>query len=440
MAEASALGGEGGAAGATAVGFSALGPAELRRWEELCRSGEGDVHTPWPEDESRHLIEAVVAGAVHGDGSLLEPAARAWAQCTSPMPLLVRRLGCLRETFAEVGLLASPESAQRLGPMLDKVTTLATETALAGLEDAALTDPLTGAGNRRAMEAAGRAALASASRTGSPLSVVVIDLDGLKTLNDTRGHAAGDGALASLAARMRSALRDTDQLFRIGGDEFVALLPLAAAASVAELMQRAQRSGAPSFSWGVASAPADGFELAALVHTADSRLYAARRGAGYYGGARTVAPVSAPAPVEDTPAPPRRRRPRTVVAAAVFPVALVIGLALALTSSSGPTQSGTGTGSVPAPGIGSPGAGGAGPHGGSRPPSPGAPTGPSSPGRPAPGGAPGTTAGGSTPSSTTAPPTTTTTAGLLPGVTLPIGSGSSGLPIGTTLPTLPHLP
>jgi len=446
------------AGGATATsgatpGLGALGHAELRRWEALCRSGEGDELAPWPEAESRDLVDAVMAGLVEDDGSMLEPATRAWAECTSPMPVLVRRLGCLRETFAEVGLLIGEGPAQRLAPVLDKVTMLATETAMAGLEDAALTDPLTGAGNRRAMESAGRAALASSARTGAPLSVVVMDLDGLKTLNDTRGHAAGDQALAALAGGLRATLRDTDQLFRVGGDEFVALLPLAPAAAVAELMQRAQRSGAPSFSWGVASAPGDGTELASLVHTADGRLYAARRAAGYYSAASASAPPSPSAPasapgVRAAAAAPRsRRRTRAMVAAALLPVAAVVAMALALTSSSGPKNSSpgaTGTTSVPAPGTGRAGSGGSGSAPGSHatPPRPNGPTGPQ-PGSP---GATTGTAGTSPPagsggpgssSTTTSPSTTTTAPGLLPGVTLPLGSG---LPVITTLPTIPPLP
>lgn len=438
-------------------GLTTHAHAELRRWEALCRAGEGPEPGPWPEAQSRHLVEAVLADVVDADGSQLEPATRAWAEHTSPMPVLVRRLGCLRETFAEVALISGPESAARLARVMDKVTTLATESALAELEDAAMTDPLTGAGNRRAMEAAGRVALASAARTGAPLSVAVMDLDGLKALNDSKGHAAGDRALSSLADGLRRTLRETDQLFRIGGDEFVALLPLAPTSAVAELMGRAQRAGTPSFSWGVASAPHDGADLDALVHTADTRLYEARRAAGYYGGSVRSEPTPSQEPGSTSAQPATtdvRRRRRLGLLAAIVPVALVVALALAFSSSSppgtggrppattpsspgaltgtSPTDTGAATGNDPS--LSRPPAGsGAG--------SPATTTPGSAPAGNSPGQATGSPGGATSPSTPTTSPgatssTTTTAAGLLPGITLPQVTLPGGLPVVTTLPKL----
>jgi diguanylate cyclase (GGDEF)-like protein len=126
------------------------------------------------------------------------------------------------------------------------------------------------------MEMAGHAAVASAVRTGIQLSVAVFDLDGLKTINDTYGHSAGDLALAGMSTTLKAALRQTDQLFRVGGDEFVALLPGAAASMVDEIAARAADLNAPRFSWGVASAPQDGTKLGTLLEMADARLYANR--------------------------------------------------------------------------------------------------------------------------------------------------------------------
>lgn len=250
----------------------ASGPA---RWGEMCRALEGPSWEPWPAEEAQRLFEAVEAWLARGDDSAIEAAAQAWA-ATATVPMVVRRIGTLRELFIENGSAVTAKERQRLQRALDRVTTIATETAMAELRDAALTDSLTKLGNRRAMEMAGHAAVASAVRTGIQLSVAVFDLDGLKTINDTYGHSAGDQALAAMSTILKAALRQTDQLFRVGGDEFVALLPGAAASMVDEIAARAAHLNAPSFSWGVASAPEDGTKLAALLEKADARLYAYR--------------------------------------------------------------------------------------------------------------------------------------------------------------------
>ena len=85
-------------------------------------------------------------------------------------------------------------------------------------------DGLTGLGNRRALDEALPQRLAAARKTGRNLSVVMIDVDHFKPLNDTLGHAAGDGVLKDIAKLIRSAVRENDAAFRYGGDEFVLLL------------------------------------------------------------------------------------------------------------------------------------------------------------------------------------------------------------------------
>jgi diguanylate cyclase len=86
-------------------------------------------------------------------------------------------------------------------------------------------DRLTGLANRRACEERGAIELARLQRSGGALSVAFLDFDGLKQLNDRGGHAAGDAALIRLAKSAQVVLRPTDQLSRVGGDEFVLLLP-----------------------------------------------------------------------------------------------------------------------------------------------------------------------------------------------------------------------
>lgn len=91
------------------------------------------------------------------------------------------------------------------------------------LSQHALTDPLTGLGNRRAMEQEYNRYLAVARRESVSLFVSLWDLDNLKRINDLEGHAQGDVALLSFADVLRSVLREGDALFRIGGDEFCGL-------------------------------------------------------------------------------------------------------------------------------------------------------------------------------------------------------------------------
>jgi len=87
------------------------------------------------------------------------------------------------------------------------------------------TDPLTQLSNRRALENALTSESLRQRRYGGGFSLVLIDLDGFKTINDTRGHLEGDKALILLANILRSNTRNSDMVFRIGGDEFVVLMP-----------------------------------------------------------------------------------------------------------------------------------------------------------------------------------------------------------------------
>jgi diguanylate cyclase (GGDEF)-like protein len=93
------------------------------------------------------------------------------------------------------------------------------------LQTQALTDSLTRVLNRRAVEATAGRAIERSRRTGQPLSAIVIDLDGFKEVNDSLGHSAGDATLVSVARCMEAELRESDSIARVGGDEFVIVLP-----------------------------------------------------------------------------------------------------------------------------------------------------------------------------------------------------------------------
>ncbi len=156
----------------------------------------------------------------------------------------------------------------------------------------ALRDPLTGLYNRR-FAAPQLAAVAARSREdGSPFAVMVMDLDRFKQVNDLYGHAAGDQVLIEVACRLTANLRDTDILARIGGEEFLAILPrssLSVARGVAERLCRVMQdqpillqSGenlCVTLSIGVAVAGADAFAVDHLVEQADLALLESK-GAG----------------------------------------------------------------------------------------------------------------------------------------------------------------
>lgn len=102
---------------------------------------------------------------------------------------------------------------------------LCQEGTLRALRHTAATDPLTGLFNRRPFESMGRRMLAEAMRRQRPLTLIVIDVDHFKAINDQYGHALGDAVLRALAELLQRELRDSDLLGRMGGEEFAVLLP-----------------------------------------------------------------------------------------------------------------------------------------------------------------------------------------------------------------------
>lgn len=153
------------------------------------------------------------------------------------------------------------------------------------LDATARRDPLTGALNRRGLDERLGIELIRARRTGEPLTLVTADLDELKGLNDRHGHLAGDEALELAADVMAATLRDLDVLARIGGDEFVLLLPACepgAGLEIAEDLRKRVRERSATESWpitmsfGVAGAPPLPLDPEALLGAADSALYRAK--------------------------------------------------------------------------------------------------------------------------------------------------------------------
>lgn len=191
----------------------------------------------------------------------------------------------LRAVALDAEFLPPPTSAAELRARLEHLVQQARATR--ALRDEALTDPLTGLPNRRALEAHLHEELRRARRYRTPLSCVMADLDHLKAINDTLGHAAGDQALQGLAVVLRAELRATDLAARVGGDEFLVLLPHTGAGEAAVLAERVRRrlgtlrlgagdqARTVGASFGVAELAPDG-DGQALVEAADRALYAAK--------------------------------------------------------------------------------------------------------------------------------------------------------------------
>ncbi|MBW8782164.1 MAG: diguanylate cyclase [Verrucomicrobia bacterium] len=168
--------------------------------------------------------------------------------------------------------------AFKLGATLDQLRRLATH------------DELTGLLNRRRFDSLLAEEAERARRLERPLSLVLVDLDHFKKINDEHGHPAGDGVLRALAGVFRAGARSIDRVARIGGEEFALLLmetPRDAALATAErLVEAVRRLRIPTtgtddlaitISAGVATIPTHAIDGIALVRLADQALYAAKR-------------------------------------------------------------------------------------------------------------------------------------------------------------------
>jgi diguanylate cyclase (GGDEF)-like protein len=153
------------------------------------------------------------------------------------------------------------------------------EQARAELARISRSDPLTGALNRLGFGERVAAELRRAELDGEPTSLVVLDFDGFKGVNDRFGHAAGDELLGWAVDAMAAALRPGDALGRLGGDEFAALLPGADAEQAHAVAQRLRfaLSLRISASAGIASTGGDGLSGEDLHRVADRRLYEVKR-------------------------------------------------------------------------------------------------------------------------------------------------------------------
>jgi diguanylate cyclase (GGDEF)-like protein len=157
----------------------------------------------------------------------------------------------------------------------------ARDSELARLAKEALTDSLTGLGNHRSFHEDLRREIARRTRSGSRFSLVMLDLNGLKQLNDRLGHQAGDERIEAVADCLRATMRATDAAYRTGGDEFMVLLPDERSWGALEFARRLQEEtlrhrAMPAVTCGITESVA--FETAdRLLQRADLALYDAKR-------------------------------------------------------------------------------------------------------------------------------------------------------------------
>jgi diguanylate cyclase (GGDEF)-like protein len=271
----------------------------------------GLVLTTAPELPLRGTVAALPGGA----GLILDISlGLSFARAVAEFGLTLSDFSPCDQTVALLYLHEANASTMALSRHL----TRRLQAARAEAERQALTDPLTGLANRRAMDARIAAALADPAQE---FGLLHVDLDLFKEVNDTHGHAAGDAVLARVGEVMRHQLRETDVAGRVGGDEFLVLMPectaeeelsAVAARLIATLEQPVlfeRRLCMISASIGITSSRAYRRRpgLDALLADADAALYRAKRaGRGCY-RLHAAAPA-APAPEPVPPGGHARRR------------------------------------------------------------------------------------------------------------------------------------
>lgn len=216
----------------------------------LLPDAQGIVLLPLgPDGEQRGVLAVVLGRRAAASGRLPRRRVDALAQFASHATLVLRntRLSAERERLARI-------------------------------------DGLTALANRRAFDETLAAEVNRANRSGQPLSLVLLDIDNFKQINDRRGHQAGDDVLRRLGALLSRAVRSGDVAARYGGEEFALVLPACGAEGAVRVAEAARRATAGAsgldgvtLSAGVASLPAHVADGDALVRAADAALYRSKR-------------------------------------------------------------------------------------------------------------------------------------------------------------------
>ncbi|HXG75278.1 MAG TPA: diguanylate cyclase [Gaiellaceae bacterium] len=280
---------------------------QLGHW----RAGRGSPRlAPAELERARGEIDqTVVCHLFHADGDPERPVV--WL----PLRVNGEELGalvgaCRRAAYVDPALLdTAAVLAAHTAASLDAALSLRRE------RRSAVTDALTGILNRRGLEERLEQELAAAQRLRLPVSVMVIDCDDFKEVNDRAGHEFGDEILREVAALLARTVPEDAGVARLGGDEFVVVLPGAGAAASEEVGGRIGRTLAEDLteagfplrvSAGIATYPFDGTSPTALLRAADQALYAAKEGgkdrvASFRDVVRPRAVTGSPAPPAEAP-------------------------------------------------------------------------------------------------------------------------------------------
>jgi diguanylate cyclase (GGDEF)-like protein len=205
------------------------------------------------------------------------------------LPLIFheRLIGALQVTAADQTRVWGENEILLLRTVANQAAVAVNHASLiAQLQQQALTDALTGCYNRRSFEMQLDRELHVAKRQHQPLSLIMLDLDRFKQLNDSAGHDAGDDALRKLTECFKQELRGVDSAARFGGDEFAVILPHADAEGALIVAERLRARieqihiagfGILTASIGIATFPAHGSSRSEMVVAADAALYSAKR-------------------------------------------------------------------------------------------------------------------------------------------------------------------
>ncbi|KGM13274.1 GGDEF domain-containing protein [Cellulomonas bogoriensis] len=226
------------------------------------------------------LIGVCVASATTPDGLVLTAMSFIWPALYSAVfherRALLRHLVATATSLGLALAAAGASSAPQTWFFIMATTAgigLVLNSRMLSLRVEAMIDPLTGALSRRAFDLAAQMEMARAVRSGHPLTLVMLDLDRFKDINDQYGHAAGDTVLAGLARSWRASMRPDDVLGRFGGDEFVIVMPRTDRGEAEVVLARLRRDLC-DWSAGVATWQGETYEE--WFAAADSRLYTAK--------------------------------------------------------------------------------------------------------------------------------------------------------------------
>ncbi|HEU4975985.1 MAG TPA: GGDEF domain-containing protein [Baekduia sp.] len=276
------------------LGVAIVGFALVDRRLAVSRHPEHGIAAAWV------LSELVIAASIALTGGPRSPAlgwlaiplvtlpARFKGRAVAAGAILVSLLLVATTFGVDAGyILARPQSVVMPVALFGAVALLSAALMVSDLEhrSSAVIDPLTGMLNRNALQTRIAELTEQAAITREPVAVIVGDLDRFKAINDGHGHTTGDAVLKDVSYRLRATLRAYDLAYRLGGEEFLVLLPGADAGQAAEVAEGLRRAVGDepvaglrvSISFGVGASAPGSFDYETVFAAADGALYGAKQ-------------------------------------------------------------------------------------------------------------------------------------------------------------------